>query len=281
MPTMGRMGVFGGMALGSAGFVPRRVGAPYFRAQAQATAFALLGDRYHNSDHYRTAFGRTLVEGAGLSIDFSDDYTLVNADHLSRYRMLIIARDGINWPYGHGNPTSNAGWWAQGQHEIVSDPPLPEIEARSVGWITPEQGQAVKEFVENGGTARFYHNVTNVACTATTSATLSGLPTRDTRRPARSRFASSTRTTRSRKVSATSLSRAPHLGAVEPRVREGPEERCARAPGGGLSPAGGVPGPSCGDARVILDKGSATDQCSCTTDVRVASWAVLHRVTEA
>lgn len=163
MPTMGRMGVFGGMALGSAGFVPRRVGAPYFRAQAQATAFALLGDRYHNSDHYRTAFGRTLVEGAGLSIDFSDDYTLVNADHLSRYRMLIIGRDGINWPYGHGNPTSNAGWWAQGQHEIVSDPPLPEIEARSVGWITPEQGQAVKEFVENGGTARFYHNVTNVA----------------------------------------------------------------------------------------------------------------------
>ena len=156
--SVGWMGAFGGLALGT-----RSLGAPFFRAQAQSTAFALLGDRYHNSDHYRTAFGRTLVEGAGVSIDFSDEITLLNTDHLSRYRMLIIARDGINWPYGHGNPSSNAGWWAQGEHEIVSDPPLPEIDARSVGWITPEQGSAVKEFVENGGTALLYHNVTNVA----------------------------------------------------------------------------------------------------------------------
>jgi type 1 glutamine amidotransferase len=107
--------------------------------------------------------GRTLVNGAGVSIDFSDEVEMLNADHLSRYRMLIILRDGMLWPDGHGNPHSNAGWWSQGQHEIISDPPLPEIQPESVSWITPEQGRAVKEFVENGGTALFYHNVTHVA----------------------------------------------------------------------------------------------------------------------
>ena len=31
------------------------------RAQHEPVAFALIGDRYHNSDHYRTAFGKTFV----------------------------------------------------------------------------------------------------------------------------------------------------------------------------------------------------------------------------
>lgn len=36
--SMGWMGVFGGLAIGTTGF-----GAPFFRAKAQATAFALVG----------------------------------------------------------------------------------------------------------------------------------------------------------------------------------------------------------------------------------------------
>ena len=51
----------------------------------------------------------------GVAVDFSDEVTLLNADHLARYRILIILRDGMNWPNGHGNPQSNAGWWSQGQ----------------------------------------------------------------------------------------------------------------------------------------------------------------------
>ena len=140
---------------------------PLFRAAAQtsdaATGFALLGDRYHNSDHYRTAMGKTLVRELGVSIDFSDEVKLLNTEHLSRYRFLIILRDGMIWPNGHGNPQSNAGWWSQGQHEIISDPPLPKLETRSAPWITPDMGRAVKQFVQNGGGALFYHNVTHVA----------------------------------------------------------------------------------------------------------------------
>ncbi len=136
---------------------------PGLRTDDPATAFALIGDRYHNSDHYRTAFGKTFVRDMGLSIDFSDDVTLLNNEHLGRYKMLIILRDGMIWPDGHGDPSSNAGWWAQGQPDIVSDPPLPTIEPRRVGFMTAEMGRAVKRFVETGGAALLYHNVTYIS----------------------------------------------------------------------------------------------------------------------
>ncbi len=38
------------------------------RAQHEPVAFALIGDRYHNSDHYRTAFGKTFVRDMGLAM---------------------------------------------------------------------------------------------------------------------------------------------------------------------------------------------------------------------
>ena len=138
-------------------------GRPAFAQTPGARIFAILGDRYHNSDHYRTAFGKTIVKDLGMPVDFSDEVLLLTSDHLSNYRVLIILRDGINWPNGHGNPQSNAGWWSQGQSRIVSDPPLPELAARSVPWMTPAMGRAVRSFVENGGGALFMHNVTNVA----------------------------------------------------------------------------------------------------------------------
>lgn len=132
-------------------------------AQDKPVAFALIGDRYHNSDHYRTAFGKTFVRDMGLGMDFSGEVKLLELNHLSRYKVLIILRDGMVWPDGHGNPRSNAGWWAQGQHEIVSDPPLPKMDSQSKPFITESMGRAVKQSVENGGGALLMHNVTYIA----------------------------------------------------------------------------------------------------------------------
>jgi hypothetical protein len=151
--SMAKAGVLGSWAFGS----------PLAAASESATAFALIGDRYHNSDHYRAAMGKTFVRDMNLSVDFSDEVKLLNDDHLSKYKLLIILRDGMIWPDGHGDPKSNAGWWAQGQSKIVSEPPLPAMEPKSVGWITPEMGKAVRSFVENGGGALLYHNVTYIA----------------------------------------------------------------------------------------------------------------------
>ena len=130
----------------------------------EATAFALVGDRHHNSDYIRTALNKTLAEGVGLTIDFTDEVRLLNAETLSSgYRMLIVFRDAMIWPDGYGETEF------RGRHgdpvPIESDPPVPHREVRRVDWMTPAQGKAVQTFVREGGVALLYHNVTYIAAT--------------------------------------------------------------------------------------------------------------------
>jgi type 1 glutamine amidotransferase len=136
---------------------------PAARASAarKPTAFALIGDRYHNSDYIRTALRKTLVKDADISIDFRDEVELLNADELKGYKLLIMLRDGMLWPSGYlqgppGSPNTPPV-------SIVSEPPLPKIEPEADYWIKPDQGKAVKEFVSNGGGVLFYHNVTYIS----------------------------------------------------------------------------------------------------------------------
>ena len=120
----------------------------------QVTAFALTGDRYHNIDYVRTALGKTLVKEQGLSIDFTDELSLLTAQNLKPYKLLIMLRDGMVWP---------SGYEGTGVRQTVSEPPLAKFDQNPVYWMTPEQGKAVKEFVQNGGAALFYHNVTYIS----------------------------------------------------------------------------------------------------------------------
>ncbi len=117
-----------------------------------ATAFALIGDRYHNSDYIRTALKQTLVKEAGLSIDFTDEVSLLSEETLKHYKMLIVFRDGMIWPNGYGL-----------NGEIVSVPSLPKIEEKPEMWMKPSQGKAVREFVEDGGSAFFFHNSSHIS----------------------------------------------------------------------------------------------------------------------
>ncbi|MCE5249353.1 ThuA domain-containing protein [bacterium] len=152
-----RLGGIGALtALGTAVF-PKRSHA----ALKKATAFALVGDRYHNSDYIRTSLGRTLVREAGLSIDFTDEVTLLNAETLDGYKMLIVFRDGMLWPDGYMG--SYPGYESGSGADIKSVPPLPEMKSEPVMWMQPDQGRAVKEFVENGGSAFFFHNNSHVS----------------------------------------------------------------------------------------------------------------------
>jgi len=52
---------------------------------------------------------------------------------------------------------------SDGRPKMVSDPPLPQVKARSEYWMKPAQGKAVRQFVEAGGAALFLHNTTNVS----------------------------------------------------------------------------------------------------------------------
>jgi hypothetical protein len=133
-------------------------------ASPKATAFALVGDRYHNSDYMRTGLGKTLVRDAGVSIDFSDEVKLLNAENLTGYKLLIVFRDGMLWPEGYPDESSNAAWAGRrGDTKLVSEPPVPAHPSQPLYWIQPHQGKAVKDFVSDGGGVLFYHNVTYIS----------------------------------------------------------------------------------------------------------------------
>lgn len=134
-------------------------------AREKATAFALIGDRYHNSDYIRSGLTRTIAKEAGVSIDFCDETQMLTAETLNGYKLLIVLRDGMIWPEGYPDETSNAAWVNTGKPKMVSDPPVSMPSAKPAFWIKPEQGKAVRQFVENGGAALFLHNVTHVGLT--------------------------------------------------------------------------------------------------------------------
>ena len=79
----------------------------------KGTAFALIGDRYHNSDYIRTALGKTLGKDMGLAIDFCDEVRMLDADTIRGYKLLIILRDGMTWPEGYPDESSNAAYSAR------------------------------------------------------------------------------------------------------------------------------------------------------------------------
>jgi len=148
-------------ALRALGLSASFVGLRQAFAREKATAFAVIGDRYHNSDYIRTALNRNIAEELGVSIDLTDDYTMLTADALDGYKMLIVHRDGMIWPDGY--PAGRGR--RSDTPEIVSEPALQPTSGKSQFWIKPEQGKAVRQFVENGGSALFLHNVTHVGLT--------------------------------------------------------------------------------------------------------------------
>ncbi len=53
------------------------------RAAQKSKAYALIGDRYHNSDYIRTGLNRAIAKQLGVSIDFCDE-TRTLTERLSR-----------------------------------------------------------------------------------------------------------------------------------------------------------------------------------------------------
>jgi hypothetical protein len=104
--------------------------------QERATAFALIGDRYHNSDYIRTALSKTLSKGLGLEIDFRDEVSLLNARELKGRKLLIILRDGMLWPDGY--PQAGLG----GRRLSASRPFLNQILSPYIGSPQSKAGQS-------------------------------------------------------------------------------------------------------------------------------------------
>jgi type 1 glutamine amidotransferase len=141
--------VSAGLGAAAGSRIARAAGGTY------ATAFALCGDESHNSDYIRSALSATLVEDAHLSIDFTDQEKLLTYDNLRNYKILIMFRDGRRYKNGYGHQL----YWNEKSDKIVSVPPLQrKIGSDYNGWMTPEQGKGIKQWVLEGGSLWAFHN---------------------------------------------------------------------------------------------------------------------------
>jgi hypothetical protein len=94
-------------------------------------ALVLIADRYHEPGHIEPGL-RPVFEATGVVPHFFVDTAALTAQNLAKVKLLVILRDGMLWPDGVEKP-----------YRI---------------WMTPEQEQAVVDFVQNGGGFLNLHN---------------------------------------------------------------------------------------------------------------------------
>ena len=94
-------------------------------------AVLLGGDRYHKAEEAFAGIGPVL-EAAGLQVEYTSDFTAIDQKLLADKRLLVILRDGMEWPNG----TEQA-------YEV---------------WMQPHQEEAIEEFVAGGGAFMPMHN---------------------------------------------------------------------------------------------------------------------------
>ena len=70
-----------------------------FDSASRPRALALIGDRYHSPVYIRDGLIKALVR-ENIPTTFIEEVTELNAASLAEHQLLIILRDGMNWPNG-------------------------------------------------------------------------------------------------------------------------------------------------------------------------------------
>lgn len=94
-------------------------------------ALALIGDRYHSPVYIRDHLAKALVR-ENIPVTFIENVEALTAESLAQHDLLIILRDGMNWPGGYDQP--------------------------HIKWMTDTQQQAIWDFVHGGGGFLALHN---------------------------------------------------------------------------------------------------------------------------
>jgi type 1 glutamine amidotransferase len=122
---------------------------------------ALVGDRYHNPDYIRVALTKTF-DGLKISVDYTMHYEQLSRDLLKNYQVFLCLRDGMIWPGGYLGPDAYTSYSAGLENK--SDFPEPKPQQ----WLTEEQAQALKEFVNAGNGFYSLHNNSHVSLSSKT-----------------------------------------------------------------------------------------------------------------
>ncbi len=103
-----------------------------YQSAERPHALALIGDRYHSPVYQRDGLIKALVR-TNIPTTFITNVEELNANSLAAHQLLIIFRDGMNWPHGYGK-------------------------GKQVIWMSEAQQQAIWDFVTGGGGFLALHN---------------------------------------------------------------------------------------------------------------------------
>lgn len=119
----------------AAGSLPAQNTSRVYMSAKRPRALALIGDRYHSPVYIRDGLSPALVR-ENIPVTFIENVEELNAENLKGFELLIILRDGMNWPDGYAKPP--------------------------VKWMTDAQQQAVWDFVHQGGGFLALHNAQGI-----------------------------------------------------------------------------------------------------------------------
>jgi len=106
-----------------------------YQSPKRPRALALLGDRYHSPVYARDGLTPAFVR-ENIPVTYIENDQALNAEALKDVQLLVILRDGMNWPDGYDKP--------------------------AVKWMTDAQQQAIWDFVQNGGGFIPLHNAQGI-----------------------------------------------------------------------------------------------------------------------
>jgi type 1 glutamine amidotransferase len=124
--------------------------------ESKPKILALIGDRYHNADYIHVALDRLFSE-MGLSWDYTTRYEQLSRNLLRGYRVLVVFKDGMIWPGGYLGPDAYTCY----EHDLENREDFPK--AKPQGWITQEQAEAVRDFVDEGNGLYSLHESCDVS----------------------------------------------------------------------------------------------------------------------
>ena len=101
------------------------------QASGAPRALILAGDFYHNAEHAFVGVGEVLRE-QGFEVGCTSDHTALGEGSLAGVDLLVIHRDGMEFPNGR--------------------------DADPVAWMQPAQEDAIERFVQRGGGFLALHN---------------------------------------------------------------------------------------------------------------------------
>jgi len=119
-------------------------------------ALALVGDRFHNADYIRVSLDRVFKE-LNIPIDYTIEYDSISSSLLKNYQLFLCFRDGQIWPGGYLGPDA----WSDYSKNLETAADFPT--QKTATWMTEDQGEAIKDFVNAGNGFYALHNSSHIS----------------------------------------------------------------------------------------------------------------------